>query len=142
MVRIRIIKEDRSRSTRDSLKFFQDHFNEIGDIKYVILYYAEHQWLLNHDLFHQYVIFIGEKAQLWLSGLTWGYYGTGPYRLFKVISLIDPSITYEQIVSLEWSTNYPIMLENIEGRLSLKPFNESAKYLLCLEDNRLPWQKI
>ena len=91
-------------------------------------------------LYHQYVIIIGDYTQLWLSGLTWGYYGAGPSGLFELLEIIDPSITYEQIVELEWLAEYPIMLENLEGKLFVNPFNEVVYSHLCGEGNRLPWK--
>jgi len=75
-----------------------------------------------------------------MSGLTWGYYGHGPYGLFELMQMIDPTITYEQIVSLEWMAKYPIMFENIDNKLVLRPYNESASSLLRIERDRLPRQ--
>jgi len=72
----KIIKQKEGKdNARASLEFFNRHFKELGKVKYIILYYAEKEWVLNHDLMHQYVIIIGDNAQLWMSGLTWGYYG-------------------------------------------------------------------
>jgi len=139
---MQIIKEKRLRSTSESLKFFKDNLSKLGEIKYLVLYYAEREWVLNHELYHQYVIVIGEKCQLWMSGLAWGYYGTGPYGLFELMHKIDPSITYEQIESLEWMAEKPIMFENVKGKLELKQFDEVAKSIICGEANRLPWERI
>ena len=86
------------------------------------------------------LIVIGEKAELWMSGLTWGYNGEGPYGLFELMQMIDPSITYEQILSLQWMAEYPIMFENVEKKLVLKPYNESARLFLYVEKDRLPRQ--
>ena len=54
--------------------------------------------------------------------------------------MIDPTITYEQIVSLEWMAEYPIMFENVDNKLVLRPYNESASSLLRIERDRLPRQ--
>jgi len=138
---MRIIKQEEGDGvTRASLKFFKAHFKELGKVKYVILYYAEDEWVLNPDLMHQYVIIIGENCQLWMSGLAWGYYGEGPYGLFEVMQMIDLKISYEEIVSLGWETDDVYMFENVNGRLLLKSFNESARSFLCGVDNRLPWE--
>ena len=136
---MQVIKQGPLKSTRKSLNFFKEHFEKLGDIKYIVFYYAEREWRLNHDPYHQYVIVIGENVQLWMSGLTWGYFGEGPYGLFEVIRMIDPSITYKQIEDLEWPGTYPLMFENVEGRLILKPITNSAASLLRLEDGKLPW---
>ena len=69
---MRIIKQGRLKSTEDSLMFFREHYQELGEVKYIILYYAEREWLINKEYYHQYVIVIGENAQLWMSGLSWG----------------------------------------------------------------------
>ena len=137
---MRILKEGRSLAPRDSLQFFKEHLTELGKVNYVVLYYAEREWLLNPDLYHQYTIIIGQKAQLWISGLTWGYYGTGPGVLHDLLQIIDPSITYEQVVDLEWLAEYPIMFENLNDKLVLKPFNDLVHSYLCGKDNRLPWE--
>ncbi len=139
-MRVQIIKEGRLKSKESSLMFFKDHYQELGKVKYIVLYYAEQEWLINPEFYHQYFIVIGEKAQLWMSGLTWGYNGEGPYGLFELMQMIDPSITYEQIVSLQWMAEYPIMFENVEQKLILKPYNESAKSFLSVEKDRLPRQ--
>ena len=73
-----------------------------------------------------------------MSGLTWGYFGEGPYGLFEVMGMIDSGITYEQIEDLEWPGTYPIMFENVEGRLILKPITNFAANLLRSEIGRLP----
>ena len=137
---MRIIKQGRLKSTEDSLMFFRDHYQELGRIKYIILYFAEREWSIDKKYYHQYVIVIGDTAQLWMSGLTWGYYGHGPYGLFELMQMIDPTITYEQIISLEWMAEYPIMLENVDQKLVSRPYNESARSLLSLERERLPRQ--
>ena len=137
---MQIIKEGRLKSTESSLIFFKDHYQELGKVKHIILYYAEREWSINPEFYHQYVIVIGERTQLWMSGLTWGYNGEGPYGLFELIQIIDPSITYEQIVSLQWMAEYPIKFENVEQKLILKPYNESAKSFLSVEKARLPRQ--
>ncbi|GAG84569.1 unnamed protein product [marine sediment metagenome] len=136
---MQIIKQGSLKSTRDTLRFFKEHFDKVDKVKYIVLYFAEREWLLNPDLYHQYAIVIGENAQLWMSGLTWGYCGEGPYGLFEVMQMIDPSITFEQIEALEWPGTYPILFENVEGRLSLTQFTNSVASLLCLEGGRLPW---
>lgn len=137
-----IIKEGPLKSTAESLRFFKNHYLNLGNIKYVVFYYAEREWLVNRELFHQYVIVVGEKAQLWMSGFAWGYYGTGPYGLFELMHLIDPNITYEQIVSLDWKTENPIMFENVKGKLEIKKFDGFAKSIICDRVNHLPWEKI
>ena len=136
---MRIFKEGKLKSTYQSLAFFREHLKFIGQVRYIILYYAEREWSINPDLYHQYVIIIGEKAQIWLSGLTWGYYGAGPSAFHDLMQTIDPDITYEQITSLEWLTDYPIMFENNNGKLALKAFNELARSMICAENNKLPW---
>ena len=138
---MRIIKEGSLKATRESLEFFKEHHFELGEIKYLILYYAEQEWAIcrNPDLYHQYVIIVGETAQLWMSGLTWGYHGEGPYGLFNLLKLIDAGISYEDIVGLECEAKEPIMYEKIHGKLILKPFNESAKEMICKKNGRLPW---
>jgi len=138
---MQIIKSGPLSNTNDSLRFFKEHYEELRKIKYVILYYAEREWLVNRELYHQYVIIVGEKAQLWISGLTWGYYGSGPYGLFTLMQLIDSSITYEEIVGLEWMADDPLMFEDVKGKLVLKKFNESARTLISVEINCLPWEK-
>ena len=137
---MRVIKQGRLKSTEDSLMFFRDNYQELGEVKYIILYYAEREWSINKKYYHQYVIVIGENAQLWLSALTWGYYGQGPYGLFELMQMMDPTITYEQIVSLEWMAEYAIMFENANNKLVLRPYNESARSLLRIERDRLPRQ--
>ena len=95
-IHMRIIKEeDSSGSTRESLRFFQKHYHELGEVKYIVLYHAEKEWLINPALYHQYCIVIGENVQLWMLGLTWGYYGEGPSGLHEVLQIIDPEFTYD-----------------------------------------------
>lgn len=136
---MQIIKQGRLKSTRKSLRFFKEHVEKLGKVKYIVLYSAERERRWNQELYSQYVIVIGEKAQLWMSGLSWGYLGEGPYGLLEVMQMIDPSITFEEIEDLEWPGTYPILFENIEGKLNLTPFTNSAAGLLCLENGRLPW---
>ena len=139
---MRIIKEGSNGNTRDSLEFFKEHYHELGEVNYIVLYYAEKEWCINHDLFHQYAIVIGEKAQLWMSGLTWGYYGAGPSALLEVMQMIDPAITYEDIVSLKWMAENPIIFERVSGNLIQCSFDEFVRSLLCFETDRLPWKKL
>ncbi len=127
---MKVIKEDKDIGTDASIDFFKKHYKELGEIKYLILYYAEREWMINHDLYHQYTMFIGENAQLWLSGITWGYYGEGPSGLHEIMSMIDPEITYEQIVDLEWMAKETMMFEIIEGKFILKPMSEAVKEIL------------
>jgi hypothetical protein len=115
---MQIIKQGSLKSTRDALRFFKEHYDKVDKVKYIVLYFAEREWLLNPELYHQYAIVIGENTQLWMSGLTWRYCGEGPYGLFEVMQMIDPSVTFEQIEELEWPGTYPILFENVEGRLS------------------------
>jgi len=136
---MQIIKQGSLKSTRDALRFFKEHFDKVDKVKYIVLYFAEREWQLNPELYHQYAIVIGENTQLWMSGLTWGYCGEGPYGLFEIMQMIDPSVTFEQIEDLEWPGTYPILFENVEGRLSLTQFTNSVVSLLCLEGGRLPW---
>ena len=136
---MKIIKEGKLKATQESLEFFKKHFNSIGEVKYIVLYYAEKEWSINPNIYHQYVIIIGEYAQLWMSGLTWGYNGAGPTGLREIMNMIDPEITCKQIRDLEWMADHPIVFENMNGRLTLKPFNETVHSLLCVQDNRLPW---
>jgi len=139
---MQIIKQSSVKPTRDALRFFKEHFDKVDKVKYIVLYYAEREWLLNPELFHQYVIIIGENAQLWMSGLTWGYNGEGPYGLFEVMQMIDSSITFEEIKNLEWLGTEPILFENVEGKLVLKPLNKVVKLLISIENDRLPWELI
>ena len=69
---MRVIKEGSQKVTRESLEFFKEHFLELRGVKYVILYDAEREWAIcrSRELYHQYVIIVGETAQLWMSGLT------------------------------------------------------------------------
>lgn len=137
---MQIIKQVKLVSTRDSLRFFKEHFEKLDRVKYIVLYSAKREWRLNPQLYNQYVIVIGENAQLWMSELTWGYLGEGPYGLFEVMQMIDPSVTFEQIKNLEWPGTDPILFENIEGKLVLKPFNKSVAGLICSKSGRLPWE--
>ena len=139
---MQIIKQGQSESTRGALRFFKENFYKVDKVKYIVLYFAEREWQLNPELYHQYAIVVGEKAQLWISGLTWGYSGAGPYALFEVMQLIDSSITYEEIQNLEWPETKPIMFENVEGKLVLKPLNKDVKSLISIENDRLPWELI
>jgi len=143
---MKIIKQEKGRGdARDSLRFFKEHYQELGEIKYIVLYYAEREWALdrnNPDLYHQFAIMIGEKAQIWMSGLTWGYYGEGPYRLYEVMQVLDPSITYEQIALLEWgSERNPIVFRNINGSLLIGPYNNSLVSLLNLGNSKIRWDR-
>ena len=131
---MKIFKEGRSKSPQDSFKFFSEHFRELERVNFVVLYYAENEWQLNPLSYHQYVIIIGEEAHIWISGLTWGYYGAGPSGLHDLLQMIDPTITYEQIADLEWMAKYPIMFENLSGKLVLSPFNQEVYSLLCEKD--------
>ena len=139
---MRIIKEGSARYAEDSIKLFKEHHSELGEIKYIILYYAEREWAIcrSPEVYHQYIMIVGENAQLWLSSLTWGYYGAGPRALLILMQLIDPSITYEDIAGLEWEADsHPIMYEKVGKKLILKPFNETAKAMICNKNGRLPW---
>jgi len=135
---MKILKEGQSKSPQDSLKFFSEHIEELGKINYVVLYYGENEWQLNPHLYRHYVIIIGEEAHIWISGLTWGYYGTGPGALHDLLQMIDPTILYEQINDLEWMAEDPIMFENFSGKLVLSSFNQEVYSLLCENDTRLP----
>jgi len=137
---MQIIKQGSLKSTRDALRFFKEHFDKVDKVKYIVLYFAEREWQLNPELYHQYAIVIGENNQLWMSGLTWGYCGEGPYGLFEVMQMIDPSVTFEQIEDLEWPGMYPILFENVKGKLVLKPFNRSVAALICSKSGRLLWE--
>jgi hypothetical protein len=55
------------------------------------------------------------------------------------MQIVDPSIIFEQIEVLEWPGTHPLLFENVEGRLNLTKFTNSAASLLCLEGGRLPW---
>jgi len=138
---MRIIKEGDGKSTEESVQFFKDHYGELGQIQYIILYYAEHEWAVarNPEIYHQFVIIVGEEAQLWMSGLTWGYDGTGPYGLFTVIQLIESDITYKDIIALEWLAEDPIVYKKMDGRLVLTHLDETAKSMICRENKYLPW---
>ena len=114
---MQVYKEGPLKSTDESLRFFKKHLLKLGKIEYIVLYYAEREWLINRNLYHQYVIVVGEEAQAWMSGFTWEYYGTGPYGLFELMKLIDSSIKYEEIVNLEWMAHEPIMFVFVDGNL-------------------------
>ena len=139
---MRIIEQGPNEDTEASLQLFKDHYLELGEIKYVILYYAEREWSVHRGkgIYHQYVIIIGESTQLWLSGLTWGYYGAGPRAFLELIQIIDSTITSEDIAALEWEEDYsPIMYENVNGTLLLKQFDKAAEKMLRNENDLLPW---
>ncbi|TKJ22648.1 MAG: hypothetical protein CEE43_05310 [Promethearchaeota archaeon Loki_b32] len=136
---MKIIKEDRDQGTVTSIEFFKEHYKELGEIRYLILYYAEREWSINHNLQHQYTIFIGENAQLWLFGIAWGYYGQEPSGLHEIIGMIDPEITYKQIVDLEWMAEEPIMFEIGESKFILKHITENVKEILRNGNRFLPW---
>ena len=137
---MRIIKEGDGKDTEDSLQFFKDHYLELGEIKYILLYYAEREWSIarSPEIYHQFVIFVGEKTQLWMSGLTWGYDGEGPRGLFTLMQSIDPNITYKDIIALEWMAKDPIVYENVNGRFMLTDFNEPVENMIYV-DKFLPW---
>ena len=61
---MRIFKEGRLKYTDESIEFFKKYYRSIGKVNYFVLYYAEREWKINPDLYHQYVIVIGEYAQL------------------------------------------------------------------------------
>ncbi len=83
---------------------------------------------------------MGGNVQLWMSSLTWGYYGAGPRALLSLMQVIDPTISYEDITDLEWGAdNHPIMYEKIDGKLTWKPFNKTAKEIICNKNGRFPW---
>lgn len=63
---MQIIKPGWSESTRGALRFFKENFYMVDKVKYIVLYYAEREWLLNPELYHQYAIIINEKAQLYI----------------------------------------------------------------------------
>ena len=141
--KVRIIKEGKGRDCYTSIDFFKKHYHELGKITHVVFYYAEHEWAIyrkNPDMYHQFTIFIGEKAQLWTSGFTWGYCGAGPGALHDVLLLIDPSISYDEITHLEWEARIPIMLQNVQGRLIEMPFSEEARALISSHEGFLPWE--
>jgi hypothetical protein len=137
---MQVIKQGPLKSTQEALSFFKEYFDAVDKVKYIVLYFAEREWRLNPELYHQYAIVIGENAQLWMSGLGWGYCGEGPYGLFEAMQMIDPSVNYEQIESLEWPGTEPILFENVEGKLVLKPFNKSVAGLIGSKSGRLPWE--
>ncbi len=136
---MQVIKQGRLKSTRETLRFFKEHFEKLGKVKYIVFYSAERDMVWNTELYNHYVIVIGENAQLWMSGLTWRYIGEGPYGLLDVMQMVDSNITFEQIKGLEWPGTYPLMFENVEGRLILKPITNSAMSLLSSEDGILSW---
>ncbi len=63
------------------------------------------------------------------------------FGLFELMHLIDSNTTYEQIVSLEWMAEDPIVFENVKGKLEMKRFDESTKSIICGKVNGLPWEK-
>ena len=77
-----------------------------------------------------------------MSGFTWGYYGEGPSGLLELMQMIDPAITYEDIVSLKWMAENPITFECVNGNLIQSSFDEFVSSLLCIESDRLPWKKL
>ena len=89
-----------------------------------------------------FTIVIGENAQLWLYGLTWGYDGEGPYGLYKLMQKIDPKITYKQIKNLEKVPNSPIVYEYVKGELILIPYNNSVNSLVCKVNKSIQWVRI
>jgi hypothetical protein len=141
VLKIRIIKEGDMTSSRHSLQFFQDYSLELGEIHYIILYYAEREWeaARSPEIYHQYVVIVGEKAQLWMSSLTWGYCGTDPYTIFEIMQSIDPTITYEDITALEWMAEDPIVFEKVNGKLMVAQFDQNIKRILCNGKDSLPW---
>lgn len=137
-----IIKEGKLKAPENSLNFFREHYDELGELKYIVLYYAEKEWSINPEVYHQYTILMNEKAQIWMSGFTWGYYGAGPRGLLELLQMIDPEITCEEVANLEWMAKDPIVFENVKGKLVLRSFNESICSLLSIENDRLPWKAI
>ncbi len=77
-----------------------------------------------------------------MVGVTWGYYGEGPSGLHEVLQTIDPEFTYKQVRSLDRTAKEPITLENVNGRLILRTFDESVSSLLCGGNNQVSWVKI
>jgi hypothetical protein len=114
----------------------------LGEVRYIVLYYAESDWVLDPELFHNYTIIIGKDVQLWLSDLTWGYIGEGPYNLYELMKSIDPDFREEQIISLEWQAKYPIVFKRNNGKFALHPFTEEVKGLICRGDTKLPWNLV
>jgi len=139
---MRIILEERRGVSRLSLKFFKEHYDALGEVRYIVLYYAESDWRLDPELFLIYTIIVGEDVQLWLSGLTWGYIGEGPYTLYELMKSIDPDFREEQILSLEWQAKYPIVFKKVKSKFVLHPFTEEVKALICIGDTKLPWNLV
>ena len=74
-----------------------------------------------------------------MSGLTWVYDGTGPYTFFTLMQLIDPNITYKDIIALEWLAEDPIVYEKVNGRFVLTHFDEPVKNMIRIDNKYLPW---
>ena len=138
-MKMQIIQEISRGVSRKSLKFFKEHFDSLREVRYIVLYYAESDWIMDRDLFINYAIIFGEDVQLWLSGLTWGYIGEGPHTLYKVMKSIDPDFREEQILSLEWQAKYPIVFKRVKGKFVLDNFTEEVRTLIRNEDVKLPW---
>ena len=85
---------------------------------------------------------VGEKVQLWMVGLTWGYYGEGPSGLHEILQVIDPEFAYDQVLSLSRTAEEPITLENVNGNLILRNFDEYVRSLLRRGNSHLPWEEI
>ncbi len=134
-----IIQQGKLKAPEHSLEFFKEHSDELGEVKYIVLYYAEKEWSINKGVYHQYTILMNERAQIWMSGFTWGYNGAGPRGLLELLQMIDPEITCEKVANLEWMAKDPIVFENVKGKLVLRSFNETVRSLLNDEDDRLPW---
>jgi len=63
------------------------------------------------------------------------------FNLSKTLQLF-PDITYKQIIKLEKVPKVPIVYENVDGRLSLKQFNQTKKSLLCMANTTIFWDKM
>ena len=73
-----------------------------------------------------------------MSGLTWGYDGEGPRGLFALMQSIDPNITYDDIIDLEWMAKDPIVYEKVNGRFMLTDFDELVESMIRI-NKFLPW---
>jgi len=133
-----IIREEKMAATRESLEFFKKYHGRLGKVQYLVLYDVESIPINPIDKWN-HVIFIGEHAQLWLRGLTWGYSGEGPYGLYKVLQKLDLEFTYEEIVALKWEAREIIVLKNMGGKLMVSSYEDSIRTMLLEANSTICW---
>ena len=143
---MKIIKQEiEGRGTsRPAYWCFKEHYKELGKIKFVILYnaYYNKRIYMDGNDWHWTTVLVGDNIQLWLYGLAWGYDGTGPYYLFKTLQKLFPDITYKQMIKLEKVTEEPIVLENVKGKLTLKPYDNLVESLLEMAQTTIQWNRL